>query len=53
MVEEVVLRVSQGAKGVKLHPGLFPFFPDDEELWPHSKGVCLPEVWACLERQGR
>jgi len=34
MVEELVLRVSQGAKGVKLQPGLFCFFPDDEELWP-------------------
>ena len=34
VVEEVVLRTKQGAKGVKLHPGMFSFFPDDEELWP-------------------
>ena len=34
MVEEVVLRASQGAKGIKLHPGMFSFFPDDEEMWP-------------------
>ena len=33
MVEEVELRVSQGAKGVKFHPGQFAFYPDDEELW--------------------
>ena len=34
MVEEVELRASQGAKGIKFHPGMFAFFPDDEELWP-------------------
>ena len=34
ILEEVVLRASQGAKGVKLHPGIFSVFPDDEELWP-------------------
>jgi predicted TIM-barrel fold metal-dependent hydrolase len=34
MVDEVVLRAGQGAKGIKLHPGIFSFFPDDEELWP-------------------
>lgn len=34
MVEELALRVSQGAKGVKLHPGLFSTLPDDEEFWP-------------------
>mgnify|MGYP000604332438 CR=1 FL=1 len=34
MVQEVVLRANQGAKGVKLHPGMFCFFPDDEEFWP-------------------
>jgi hypothetical protein len=34
MVEEVELRASQGAKGIKFHPGMFSFFPDDEELWP-------------------
>jgi len=34
MLEEVELRASQGAKGIKLHPGMFSFFPDDEELWP-------------------
>jgi hypothetical protein len=34
MVEEVELRASQGAKGIKLHPGMFSFFPDDEEMWP-------------------
>lgn len=34
MPDEVALRASQGAKGVKLHPGAFNFFPDDNELWP-------------------
>ena len=34
MVEEVVLRASQGARGIKLHPGMFSFFPDDEAMWP-------------------
>ncbi|TET68193.1 MAG: amidohydrolase [Dehalococcoidia bacterium] len=34
MVEEVALRASQGAKGIKFHPGMFSFFPDDEEMWP-------------------
>jgi len=34
MVEEVALRASQGARGIKLHPGMFSFFPDDEEMWP-------------------
>jgi predicted TIM-barrel fold metal-dependent hydrolase len=34
MVEEVALRVSQGARGVKLHPGMFSFFPDDDRMWP-------------------
>jgi hypothetical protein len=34
MVQELVLRVRKGAKGVKLHPGLFHFFPNDKRLWP-------------------
>ena len=34
MVQEVVSRANQGAKGVKLHPGMFCFSPDDEELLP-------------------
>jgi hypothetical protein len=34
MVEELLLRVSHGAKGVKLHPGVFYFFPADQKLWP-------------------
>ena len=33
-VEEVELRASQGARGIKLHPGQFSHFPDDDELWP-------------------
>ena len=34
MVEELLLRVHQGAKGVKLHPGIFSLRPDDEVMWP-------------------
>ena len=34
MVKEVELRASQGAKGIKLHPGMFSFFPDDEVMFP-------------------
>jgi len=34
MVKEVELRASQGAKGFKLHPGMFSFFPDDEVMFP-------------------
>jgi hypothetical protein len=34
MVRELRLRVAQGAKGVKLHPGLFSAFPADPEFWP-------------------
>ena len=34
MAEEVALRASQGANGVKLHPGQFSYFPDDEVSWP-------------------
>ena len=34
IVKEVELRVSQGAKGIKLHPGMFSFFPDDEVMVP-------------------
>ena len=34
MVQELVTRASQGARGVKLHPGEFSLFPDDEEMWP-------------------
>jgi len=34
MVKEVEVRVGQGAKGIKLHPGMFCFFPDDEVMFP-------------------
>ena len=34
MVDEVVTTARQGAKGVKLHPGMFSFFPHDERYWP-------------------
>ncbi len=34
MVEEVEQRARQGARGIKLHPGLFNLFPDDEEMFP-------------------
>jgi len=34
MAEEVALRASQGAKGVKVHPGQFSHYPDDEAFWP-------------------
>jgi len=34
MVKEVELRASQGARGIKLHPGMFSFFPDDEVMFP-------------------
>ncbi len=34
IVKELELRASQGAKGIKLHPGMFSFFPDDEIFWP-------------------
>jgi predicted TIM-barrel fold metal-dependent hydrolase len=34
MLEELVLRVSQGAKGVKLHPGMFCLLPYDRALFP-------------------
>lgn len=33
MADEVKLRFKQGAKGVKLHPGMHGFSPDDEALW--------------------
>ncbi len=34
MVKEVEVRAGQGAKGIKLHPGMFSFFPDDEVMFP-------------------
>jgi len=34
MVDEVTLRFHQGARGVKFHPGMFSFFPTDEQYWP-------------------
>jgi len=34
MVKELTKGVEQGAKGIKLHPGVFYFFPDDQKLWP-------------------
>ena len=37
IIEEFTLRVYQGAKGVKLHPGLFQFYPTYQKLWPLFK----------------
>jgi predicted TIM-barrel fold metal-dependent hydrolase len=37
IIEELQLRVNQGAKGVKLHPGVFRFYPSDQRLWPVYK----------------
>lgn len=37
MVEEVELRASHGARGIKLHPGMFSFFPNHEVMWPVYK----------------
>jgi predicted TIM-barrel fold metal-dependent hydrolase len=37
VVEELILGVKHGAKGVKLHPGLFHFSPADKRLWPMYK----------------
>ncbi|MFC1872012.1 amidohydrolase family protein [Chloroflexota bacterium] len=34
MVKEVELRASQGVKGIKLHPGLFSFFPYEDVMFP-------------------
>jgi predicted TIM-barrel fold metal-dependent hydrolase len=34
IAQEVKLRASQGARGIKMHPGMFSFFPDDADLWP-------------------
>jgi len=34
MAEEIALRVRQGAKGVKMHPGQFSYYPDDRAFWP-------------------
>lgn len=34
MAEEVALRASQGAKGVKMHPGQFSHYPNDKAFWP-------------------
>ncbi len=34
IAQEVELRASQGAKGIKMHPGMFSFFPNDEALFP-------------------
>ena len=34
MIKELVLRVKQGAKGVKLHPSIFRIYPADKRLWP-------------------
>ena len=34
MVEEVVLRAQQGARGIKFHPGIFYLRPDDDVMWP-------------------
>jgi predicted TIM-barrel fold metal-dependent hydrolase len=34
IVKELELRVKQGAKGVKMHPGMYSFYPADERLLP-------------------
>lgn len=34
MVKEIELRASQGSRGIKLHPGMFSFFPYDEVMFP-------------------
>ena len=34
LAEEVALRAGQGAKGVKMHPGMFYFSPEDKVFWP-------------------
>ena len=34
MAEEVALRASQGAMGVKMHPGQFSYYANDEAFWP-------------------
>ena len=34
MAEEIALRARQGAKGVKMHPGQFSYYPDDKAFWP-------------------
>ncbi len=34
MGEELTLRYKQGARGVKMHPGMHAFYPDDPGFWP-------------------
>lgn len=34
MAEEVEVRTRDGAKGVKIHPGVHIFFPYDKNFWP-------------------
>lgn len=34
MIEEVELRVAQGAKAVKLLPGMYSHYPNDHAFWP-------------------
>jgi hypothetical protein len=34
MLEEISRRQSQGARGLKLHPGAQRFYPNDRRLWP-------------------
>lgn len=34
ILKEFELRVKQGTKGVKLHPGIYSFMPDNEVLFP-------------------
>ena len=34
MAQEVALRADQGVRGIKMHPGMFSFFPDDAALFP-------------------
>jgi predicted TIM-barrel fold metal-dependent hydrolase len=34
LVEEIIIRAKQGARGVKIHPGIFSFYPNDKAFWP-------------------
>jgi len=34
ILQEFELRVKQGAKGIKMHPGMYSFYPGDEALFP-------------------
>ncbi len=34
MMDNLEKNIANGAKGVKIHPGLSRFFPNDERMWP-------------------